>query len=200
MFKPHTIEQYKVFCYIEEQFEKGSVLISPDSRTALKVTDGIGDSLIFDYRNGQVVETDPRPVLSPEERKAYIKQFHANPTHPVFNGLDDIVRWWHREECPLSLQQAMNLTDELYLYYLGHDIIDDEELHRLVCLGRITEEQYLAVWLWYLDGHYKNNWFGSVGVDGTGEFYEVVLHYRTPQERRFRFYLMDEYYRNMNKE
>lgn len=153
MFKPHTIEQYKVFCYIGEQFVKGSVLISPDSRTALKVTDSIGDSMIFEYRNGQVVETDARPILSPEDRKAYIKQFHATPAHPVFNDMEDVVRWWHQEECPLSLQQAMNLTDELYLHYLTHDIIDTEELRRIICLGRITEEQYLAVQLWYMNGN-----------------------------------------------
>lgn len=199
MFKSYTIEQYKVLCYIEGQFIKGSVLISPDSRTALRVTDSIGDTLVFDYRNGQVAEVDERPILSPEARKAYIKKFHANPTHPVFNDLEDIVRWWHREECPLSLQQAMNLTDELYLHYLTHDIIDTGELRRIVCLGRITEEQYLAVQLWYMNGNYRDNWLGSIGVDGTGNLYEVALHHRMPQEIRFKFYLMDEYYRAMNK-
>ena len=199
MFKPHTIEQFKVLHYIENQFVKGSVLISPDSRTALKVTDSIGDSLVFDYRNGQVVETDARPVLSPEARKAYIKQFHATAAHPVFNDIEDIVRWWHREECPLSLQQAMNLTDELYLHYLKHDIIDTEEVRRLVCLGHVSEEQYLAIQLWYRNGNFKGSWLGSVGVDGTGSLYELALNYRTPLEVRFKFYLMDEYYRAMRR-
>lgn len=198
MFKPHTIEQYKVMCYIEEQFVKGSVLISPDSRTALKVTDSIGDSLIFDYRDGRVVESDARPVLVPNAWKEYIKQFRTNPDHPSFQNLEDIVRWWHQEDRPMSLQQAMNLPDDLYHHYLTQNILDTNEVCRLVALGRITEGQYLAVRLWYADGNFKDNWLGPVGTDGTGSLFEVVLNYKTVKESRFRFYVMDEYYQAMN--
>lgn len=199
MFKPHTIEQFKVLQYIQGQFVKGAVLISPDSRATLKVTDSVGDSLVFEYRGDQVVETDARPVPSAAVRKEYIKQFHADPHHLVFHSLEDIVRWWHEEDRPISLQQAMNLSDDLYLHYLTHEIINTEEVCRIVSFGRITESQYLAVMLWYMDGNFEKSWLGSVGIDGTGESYELVLQYRTSAERRFRFYLMDEYYREMNK-
>ncbi|MEG0752784.1 MAG: hypothetical protein RR461_03050 [Angelakisella sp.] len=198
MFKPHTVEQFKVMQYIEEVFHKGSVVVSPDSRTALKVTDSLGDYLVFDYLNGRVVEAEKRPIPSPEECAVYIKKLKAEPGHPSFTCLEDIVRWWHQEDRPISFQQALNLPDDLFQYYLRHEIIDTDEVRRLVSLGRITEEQYLAVMLWYKNGNFIKNWLGCVGVDGTGDAYELALDYQTLTERRFRFYLMNEYYRTMN--
>lgn len=198
MFKPHTIEQFKVMCYINEQFVKGSVVVSPDSRTALKVTDNVGDSLVFDYRDGRVLELEERSVPSLEERRAYIKRVKTDPNPPVFQCLEDIVRWWHEEDRPISFQQALNLSDIIFQYYLTHEITNTEDARLLACKGRVTEEEYLAIQLWYLDGNFKTNWLGPFGVDGTGESYELVLDYRLPTEQRFRFYVMDEYYHAMN--
>lgn len=198
MFKPHTIEQFKVLCYINEQFERGSVLISPASRTALKVSDRVGDSLVFDFLSDHVVEVDERPVPSPEVKSAFLRQFWAAPCHPVFQNLEDIVRWWHQEERPINFQQALGLPDDLFLHFLEHDIIDTEEVTRLVSMGRVSEEQYLAIRLWYKNGNFGVNWLGPTGVDGTGSLYELALNYRTGTELRFPFYVMDEYYKAMN--
>ena len=199
MFKPHTVEQFKVMQYIEEVFHKGSVVVSPDSRTALKVTDSLGDYLVFDYLNGRVVEAEKRPIPSPEECAVYIKKLKAEPGHPSFTCLEDIVRWWHQEDRPISFQQALNLPDDLFQYYLGHKIIDMEAARRIACAGLVSEEGYLALRLWYMDGNFKNNWLGPTGVDGHGNSFELVLNYQLPSEIRFKFFLNDKYYRDMNR-
>lgn len=199
MFKPHTIDQFKVMEYIKQTFVMSRVLVSPDSRTSLKVQDEIGDSIVFGFCDGRVTEVDERLNLPQEERRAFVKKFHADPGRPALNCLEDIVRWWHEADRPISLQQALNLPDDLYLHYLKHEILDDEEVRQLAATGLVTEEQYMAMRLWYHNGNFADHWLGPVGVDGSGDSYEVTFGYHTPQEVSLKFYLLNEYYREMHK-
>ena len=51
-----TIAQYKVMQFIQENFEEWAITVTKVDRTALKVTDKTGDSLVFEYKDGQVKE------------------------------------------------------------------------------------------------------------------------------------------------
>lgn len=51
-----TIAQYKVMQFIQENFEEWAITVTKVDRTALKVTDKTGDSLVFEYKDGIVQE------------------------------------------------------------------------------------------------------------------------------------------------
>jgi hypothetical protein len=63
----------------------------------------------------------------------------------------------------------------------------------------VTEAEYLGIKLWYLDGNSGSAWLGPLGLDGNGDIYGLILHYRTPEQKEYRFYLENDYYRFMNK-
>lgn len=198
MFKPHTIEQFKVMEYLKVIFSVERLIVSPDSRTALRIEDETGDSLVFGWRDGRAVKVPASPVPSKSECQAFIKAFLANPASPPLQNLEDIVRWWHAEDRPISLQQALNLPDDLYRHYLTHEVYSTEEVCRLAITGLMTEEEYLSVRLWYRDGNSTSNWVGPEGTDGTGNLYGIAFRDLRPNYTRFVFYVMDDYYREMN--
>ena len=51
-----TIAQYKVMQFIQENFEEWAITVTKIDPTAIKVTDKTGDSLVFEYKDGQVKE------------------------------------------------------------------------------------------------------------------------------------------------
>ena len=51
-----TIAQYKVMQFIQENFEEWAITVTKVDRTALKVADKTGDSLVFEYKDGIVQE------------------------------------------------------------------------------------------------------------------------------------------------
>ena len=51
-----TIAQYKVMQFIQENFEEWAITVTKIDPTDLKVTDKTGDSLVFEYKDGQVKE------------------------------------------------------------------------------------------------------------------------------------------------
>lgn len=64
----------------------------------------------------------------------------------------------------------------------------------------ITKEEYKEIREWYSRNsiNYISNWLGSVGIDGTGEIYQLIINYQLPNEKVYEFYLDDEYYSEMN--
>ncbi len=198
MYKPHTIEQYKVWQYLNQNFVMNQFVLSPISRTALMVEDKTGDRLIFEYRDGRILECPEPPQPSREEVINFIKAFRSDPHCPQLHTLEEITRWWLDHVSPLSYQQALSLPDDLYHYYLCHKVYDTEEVRRIISRGVVSEEEYLGIRLWYRDGNAANNWLGPLGVDGTGKRYGLTFQYRKPGEIEYIFYLRDKYYHYRN--
>src|SRR5699024_11894341 len=84
------------------------------------------------------------------------------------------------------------------LHFLSHPMIDEDDAYRLASSGLVSEDDYRDIQLWYLDGNTISHWLGPFGVDGTGNLYRLIFGYGTPAARALKFYLLDDYYRDMN--
>lgn len=51
-----TIAQYKIMQFIQANFYEEAITVTKVNETALKVTDKNGESLIFEYVNGEIKE------------------------------------------------------------------------------------------------------------------------------------------------
>lgn len=51
-----TIAQYKIMQFIQANFYKEAITVTKVDEAALKVTDKNGESLIFEYVNGEIKE------------------------------------------------------------------------------------------------------------------------------------------------
>lgn len=194
MYKPRTVEQFKVMEYIKENFHVECLLVAPVSRSSLMIEDEIGDRMAFRWMDGHVFEA-PIPTPAPkEEHLAFVKAFRADPCHPQFMSFDDLTTWWLNNPTPLTHQQILNLSDDLYHRYLTCDhLLDLDEVLTLVMGQQVTWEDYQDIRLWYLNGHGGGNWLGPAGVDGDGKRYELVFNYATPAEIRYSFYVSDDH-------
>ena len=198
MYKPHTIDQYKVFRHMRENFVLENFLISPLSPSSLLLEDRDGNQIAFAYLNGAVCEV---PIPSPHDQdsvRSFLKTFREAEPRPHLTDFESITKWWLDHSNPLSYQQALGLTDDQYRYFLSHPRMTDEQAIHIAASGLASEEDLLGLTLWYFDGHVRENWLGSLGIDGTGEFYGLTLRYGTPTAQELRFYLQDEYYHFMN--
>ena len=199
MYKPHTVEQYKVWRFLKERFVLEAFILSPVSRNALMLEDKTGEQIVFAWVDNEAVEQPVPEPASPEAIKAFFKTLYARPDRPRLTDIEQVTRWWLRNENPLSYQQALGFSDKLYRYFLTHKEYSDEEVAALAKKGLVSEEEYLGLQLWYFDGNAYGNWLGPLGVDGTGDIYGLTLHYRTPEQVEYVFYLENDYYRFMNK-
>lgn len=198
MYKPGTIEQYKIYSYLKEKFYLEEFLLYPISRTSMLLEDKAGDKLALEYQNGSVREIDLPSPPDIEEVKAFLKSFHALEPKPCLNDFESITLWWLEHPNPLTLQQALGLTDDLYRHFLVYPLIDDETVRRIVSKGLVTEKEFLDIRLWYRNGHVMTCWLGQLGLDGTGNIYGLIFRYRKPNATKYEFYLLDDYYRFMN--
>ena len=180
MYKPHTIEQYKIQRFLDETFAMEHFLVSPLSRTSLLLEDETGEQLAFGFLDD------------------FIRRFRALNPKPRLRTFEDITRWWLGHPNPLTYQQALGLSDELYRHFLSHPMIDEDDAYRLASSGLVSEDDYRDIQLWYLDGNTISHWLGPFGVDGTGNLYRLIFGYGTPAARALKFYLLDDYYRDMN--
>lgn len=142
MYKPGTIEQYKIYSYLKEKFYLEEFLLYPISRTSMLLEDKAGDKLAFEYQNGSVREIDLPSPPDIEEVKAFLKSFHALEPKPCLNDFESITLWWLEHPNPLTLQQALGLTDDLYRHFLVYPLIDDETVRRIVSKGLVTEKNF----------------------------------------------------------
>lgn len=199
MYKPQTIDQFKVWRFLDANFVMTHFLLSPVSRSALMIEDIDGDRMAFGWA-GDHVEEQPLPVpASPEVLRAFYRAFWADPQHPPVDTFAQRTKWWLNSDTPLDYQQALRLPDELYRHYLRHGVPSEEEVMALILRPSISEKAYRGIQLWYLDGNAKGKWMGPLGTDGTGSLYGLTLDYGTPRQREHTFYLEDDYYRHMNR-
>ena len=198
MYKPHTIEQYKIQRFLDEAFAMEHFIVSPLSRTSILLEDETGEQLAFGFADNEVREIPLPPPAAPEEIKAFIRRFRALDPKPRLRNFEDITRWWLDHPNPLTYQQALGLSDELYRHFLSHSMIEEEDAYRLASSGLVSEDDYRDIQLWYLNSNAAARWLGPLGVDGTGNLYGLTFGYGTPAARTLRFYLLDDYYRYMN--
>lgn len=198
MYKPYTIDQYKVYQFLEQNFALEHFLLSPISGSTLMLEDKAGDTIAFAFREGAVCEVPIPPPSPPEIVKEYLKHFQALDPKPELKTFDDVTRWWVKHPNPLTYQQALGLSDELYRHFLSHPLAEEEDIRRFAASGLVTEDQYRDMQLWFRNGNMAGHWLGFRGLDGTGERYGLIFDYGAPSAREFQFYLFDDYYRHMN--
>lgn len=198
MYKPQTIEQYKVYQFLAENFALEHFLLAPISRSGLQLEDKTGEKIAFAFQDNCVQEVPVPAPASLEAAQAFFKQFRRLDPRPVINDFETLTRWWLENPNPLTYQQALGMSDELYRHFLSHPLIDEEEALRLTLKGLVTMEEYSDLRLWYFNGHTSSCWLGPLGVDGTGNLYGLTFDYWTEHPRKTQFYLLDDYYRFMN--
>lgn len=198
MYKPHTIEQFKLLQYMNKHFQMEHFILSPLSHSSMMLEDMQGGKLAFSYQDGAVRQIPIPEPISQEEVRSYVRAFKAAPHQPVFRTFEDATRWWLNTPNPLSYQQLFGLSDEMYRHFLTRRLLEDVEVMELVSRKLVTELEYNDIRLWYWNGHVGTCWLGPYGVDGTGNSYELIFNYLRPAEHRFLFYVKDEYYCFMN--
>lgn len=104
MYKPHTIEQYKIQRFLDETFAMEHFLVSPLSRTSLLLEDETGEQLAFGFLDDEVREIPLPPPAAPEEIKDFIRRFRALNPKPRLRTFEDITRWWLDHPNPLTYQ------------------------------------------------------------------------------------------------
>ena len=199
MYRPHTIEHYKIYCFLSEQlFQLENFLISPLSRSALMLEDKTGEKIAFAYVDQSVREIPVPLPATVAEIETFMQYFRALQPRPQLADFNSVTHWWLNHPNPLTYQQAIGQRDDLYRHFLTHPLLSDEEVLALTAKGVVTETEYRDITLWYFNGHIPTCWLGPLGVDGTGDYYALVLDYNQPNAQRYQFYLNNEYYRYMN--
>ena len=198
MYKPHTIEQYKTQQFLDANFAMEHFLVSPLSRTSLLLEDKTGEQIAFGFFDNKVQEIPIPPPAKPEDVQAFLQTFRALNPKPKLHSFEDVTRWWLSHSNPLTYQQALCLSDELYRRFLSRPMLQEEDCCRLAASGLVTEEEYQDIQLWFFDEGKNYCWLGPLGVDGTGNIYGLTIHYGKTYARRLKFYLLDDYYRYMN--
>lgn len=153
MYKPHTIEQYKVYRFLEENFALEHFLLAPLSRFGLMLEDKTGEKIAFAFLNDCVQEIPVPAPAAPKTVIAFLKQFRSLTPRPVIHDFEALTRWWLDNPNPLTYQQALGMSDILYRHFLSHPLINEDDALRLARKGLVTESEYNDLQLWYFNGH-----------------------------------------------
>ena len=137
-------------------------ILSPVSRNALMLGDKSGDSIVFAWDGSGIVE-QPMPMPADKETvRRFLRGHHAGLAYPRLYTIEDVTRWWLSRNNPLTYQQALGFPDELYRYFLTHEPYSGEQALSIVQKEVVTQEEYLGIQLWYLDGHSGDAWLGPL--------------------------------------
>ena len=91
MYKPHTIEQYKVYRFLEENFALEHFLLAPLSRFGLILEDKTGEKIAFAFLNNCVQEIPVPAPAAPETVTAFLKQFRSLTPRPVVHDFEALT-------------------------------------------------------------------------------------------------------------
>ena len=80
MYKPHTIEQYKIQRFLDETFAMEHFLVSPLSRTSLLLEDETASSLLSAFWMTKCVRS--RSLRRPTWKKSKISSGASGPSIP----------------------------------------------------------------------------------------------------------------------
>ena len=164
MYKPHTIEQYKIQQFLDANFAMEHFLVSPLSRISLLLEDKTGDQIAFGFLDNKVQEIPIPPPAKPEDVQAFLQTFRALDPKPKLHSFEDVTRWCLSHPNPLTYQQALCLSDELYRRFLSRPMLQEEDCCRLAASGLVTEEEYQDIQLWFFDEGKNYCWLGPLGV------------------------------------
>ncbi|MFR5005762.1 MAG: hypothetical protein ACLTDZ_03235 [Oscillospiraceae bacterium] len=199
MYKPHTIEQYKVYRFLEENFALEHFLLAPLSRFGLMLEDKTGEKIAFAFLNDCVQEIPVPAPAAPETVTAFLKQFRDLTPHPVVHDFEALTRWWLNNPNPLTYQQALGMSDDLYRHFLSHPLISEDEALRLARKGLVTESEYNDLRLMVFQRPYNVLLVWSSGSRWHRQtLYGLTFDYQTASPTKTQFYLLDDYYRVMN--
>ncbi len=131
MHKPQTIEQFKVYQYMREQFEMDAVILSPLSRHSLMLEDMTGAKIAFSYEDSTVREIPIPEPLSPEQVHEYLLSIKGGGVLPYITNYKEATRWWLNTPNPLTYQQALGLSDKMYRHFLTRPMLDEKKMIKL---------------------------------------------------------------------
>lgn len=194
MYKPFTVELFRIQQYLKEQFDLSHFLQMPLSRDTVLLQDEQGAQIAFKYQNNSVCQIPVPTTLSYDEVVAYIRSLRQGRKVPNLKTFQDVTRWWASNPNPLTYQQALGLSNDLYAHFLTHKLLEDEDVLRLVHQDVITESEYKSLRLWHRDGNLHRCLLVPYGVDGTGDSYELIWDYGRTSAVSFIFYVKNEYY------
>lgn len=194
MYKPFTIELFQIQQYLKERFDLNQFLQKPVSRDTVVLQDKNGEQIAFTCQNKTVSQIPIPTALTREEVNAYIRCLRKSENMPQVKTFEDVTRWWCDNPNPLTYQQALGLSDELYAHFLTHKIPDDESVLQLVQQDVISEDDYKSLHLWCLNRRFQRCYLGFYGVDGNGDSYNFIWNYGEPNAVSYIFYIKNEYY------
>mgnify|MGYP000090293083 CR=1 FL=1 len=109
-----------------------------------------GDSKAID-ENGAGINGGYKPLVewyeypapaAPETVIAFLKQFRSLTPRPVVHDFEALTRWWLDNPNPLTYQQALGMSDDLYHHFLSHPLISEDDALRLARKRLVTESEY----------------------------------------------------------
>lgn len=189
MYKPCTAAQFRVMEYLCETFDTSLCLIYPSRPDALVLEDQFGVRLEFCLQEGSVVE---HPLTPPADSEAvdlfqeYLNTYFPVPSQRTFSARHAL---WSTGTFPLTYQQALGLTDDLFRHYLKTPPLTREEVRDLAARGSVTESEFLSMQLWRLDGHTEDGALCGPWEDRFGTFGILFLSRSSHLEEELPFYV-----------
>ena len=188
-YKPCTAAQFRIMEYLREVFDTSLCLIYPSRPNALVLEDQFGERLEFFSRDGKVLEGPLTPPANP----AFVDIVHKclNCWYPVRSQQTFSARnaLWSTGAFPLTYQQALALTDELFRHYLKTRPLTREEVRDLATCGSVTEADFKSMQLWQLDGHMEDCVLCGPWEDGIGTYGILFLTHSGQLEEELHFYV-----------
>ncbi len=192
MYKPQTIEQFRVYQYMQKHFEMDAVILSPLSRHSLMLEDMTGAKIAFSYENAAVREIPIPAPLSPEQVHEYLLSVKGGGVLPFNSNYKEATKWWLNTPNPLTYQQALGLTDKPYRHFLTRPMLDEKKVIRLAKSGLVTELEFLDMWLWYYLNRPRNR--KLMKLDGCDPItaYVLIIDFMGDNETGYEFAVKDE--------
>lgn len=194
MYKPFTVELFRIQEYLKDIFDLSHFLVMPISRDTVILRDVQGEQIAFTCQSKTVSQVPVPTTLNKDEAVSYIRSLRNSGRIQQLTTFQDITRWWANNPNPLTYQQALGLSDELYAHFLTHELADEETVLRIVSQKVVSEEEYRTLRLWCRNGNFNRCYLGAYGVDGTGDSYKFIWNYGKPDAVTFIFYVKNEYY------
>ena len=197
MYNVCTIDQFHILKFVQKYFAPSCFVLDPLARNIARLIDYRGDSICFMYDKNldQVLEI-PQPRLIPAaEARSFLKQAVPPLKIPTEKCLSYITNWWSSTPTPLTLQQTLGFSDELYLYFLTRPVPDFLWVKSVVKKELITPEEKCGIDLWYFDGGFLKYVYGCIGNKGikmcTYDRWEIRLFHEAPDSPHLEFCLMN---------
>ncbi len=194
MYKPQTVEQFRVKQFLDTQFDMDAFILSPVSRYGLMLEDAAGSTIAFAYENGNIRQIPvPVPISKVQVKDflSYAKQEHLLPS---LHNYREVTHWWLHNTNPLTYQQALGLSDEMYRHFLTRPILEEEELLALAKGPCVTELQLKDMELWFLLNRGSPYSLIPSAVRGVICYYRLIADFLSPDEQEYEFALKDKDY------